>query len=81
MRCFILSRRNRQQTDFSLFMDSTKSVKVSKEGVGLSQVWRQQIQEFKNVSADMANAIMAEYPSPCALWQVRVFKLYIHTAI
>ena len=43
---------------------------MSKEGVGLKKVWQQQFQQFRNVSADMAAAIVAVYPTPQSLLQV-----------
>ena len=45
-------------------------LQVSKEGVGLKKVWQQQFQQFRNVSADMAAAIVAVYPTPQSLLQV-----------
>lgn len=44
-------------------LDKT-SLKVSKDGQGMVNVWQQQIQQFRNVSREMAAAIVAEYPSP-----------------
>ena len=40
------------------------SLQVSKDGQGMVNVWQQQVQQFRNVSRDMAAAIVAEYPSP-----------------
>ncbi|XP_028413127.1 crossover junction endonuclease EME1-like [Dendronephthya gigantea] len=40
------------------------SLKVTKDGQGMVNVWQQQIQQFRNVSREMAAAIVAEYPSP-----------------
>ncbi|XP_068674792.1 crossover junction endonuclease EME1-like isoform X2 [Montipora foliosa] len=45
------------------------SVKVSKEGNGLKRVWQQNFQQFRNVSPDMASAIVAMYPTPQSLFQ------------
>lgn len=45
------------------------SVKVSKEGSGLKRVWLQHFQQFRNVSSDMASAIVTAYPSPQSLLQ------------
>ena len=42
---------------------------VGRDGQGLREAWRQQIQQFKNVSAEVANTILAVYPSPVALHQ------------
>ena len=44
--------------------------KVSKEGEGLKKTWQQHFQQFRNVSAEMAAAIVAVYPSPQSLLQV-----------
>ena len=45
--------------------------KVSKEGSGLKRVWLQHFQQFRNVSSDMASAIVTAYPSPQSLLQVQ----------
>jgi crossover junction endonuclease EME1 len=44
-------------------------LQVSKDGQGMVSVWQQQIQQFRNVSREMAAAIVAEYPSPQLLKQ------------
>ena len=44
-------------------------LQVSKDGQGMVNVWQQQIQQFRNVSREMAAAIVAEYPSPQLLKQ------------
>lgn len=56
---------------FSFHIDSSGSVKVDREGHGLAALWRKQLQQFRNVSVDVANAIAAEYPSPHSLREVR----------
>ena len=66
----IVDRKDRLKTCFTFHVDKKWCVKVDKEGHGLATLWRQQLQQFKNVSADMANAIVAEYPSPWLLYQV-----------
>lgn len=45
--------------------------KVSREGSGLKRVWLQHFQQFRNVSSDMASAIVTVYPSPQSLLQVQ----------
>lgn len=45
------------------------SVKVSKDGSGLKRVWLQHFEQFRNVSSDMASAIVTVYPSPQSLLQ------------
>jgi hypothetical protein len=54
----------------SLYIENTGNVKISKEGLGVQQAWRQQLQQFKNVKAEVANAIMGQYKSPIELWKV-----------
>ena len=46
-------------------------LQISKDGQGRMKAWQQQIQQLKNVSADMAAAIVAVYPSPHSLAQVK----------
>ncbi|KAK3724992.1 hypothetical protein QZH41_017466 [Actinostola sp. cb2023] len=54
-----------QPQAFSFCVDSSKSsVKVTKDGNGLIKLWQQQLQQFHNVSSNMAAAIVAAYPSP-----------------
>lgn len=60
------------QTEKSFSFKSFSQIfKVSKEGEGLKKVWQQHFQQFRNVSAEMAAAIVAVYPSPQSLLQVR----------
>lgn len=58
------SKKDRLNTVFSFHEDGTTGVKVDKSGHGLLKVWKQQLLQFKNVSPDIAEAIIAEYPSP-----------------
>nr|XP_009678572.1 PREDICTED: probable crossover junction endonuclease EME2 isoform X1 [Struthio camelus australis] len=46
-----------------------KGVRVEKDGPGLWQVWKREIQQFKRVSPAMAAAIEEVYPSPGLLLQ------------
>ena len=62
-------------TGFTFHIDNSGSTKVDKEGCGLSKVWRQQVQQFKQVTAEVANAILSKYGSPLALHQVIVIFL------
>ena len=55
---------------FSFHVDNSGRVRVDKDGHGLANLWRQQIQQFKLVSAEVANAIIACYPSPLLLYKV-----------
>uniref|UniRef100_A0A8C5NF71 ERCC4 domain-containing protein n=1 Tax=Gouania willdenowi TaxID=441366 RepID=A0A8C5NF71_GOUWI len=59
-------KRDREQTGFSFHLDSewAGGQKVDREGRGLVHVWKRQIQQLNRVSADMAAAIIAAYPSP-----------------
>ena len=52
-----------------MFVES-RGVRVNPSGQGLAQVWREQLQQFKNVSAEVANAIVSKYPSPKSLFDV-----------
>jgi hypothetical protein len=47
--------------------------------VGLLKVWKQQLLQFKNISPDIAQAIIAEYPSPLLLRKVCEHLLIIDT--
>ncbi|XP_052071329.1 crossover junction endonuclease EME1-like isoform X2 [Mytilus californianus] len=58
------AKKDRLNSIFSFHEDGTTGVKVDKSGQGLLKVWKQQLLQFKNVSPDMAEAIIAEYPSP-----------------
>ncbi|KAK3090650.1 hypothetical protein FSP39_013398 [Pinctada imbricata] len=49
---------------FSFQEEKVSGIRVDKSGHGLLKVWKQQIMQFKNVSPDVADAIVAVYPSP-----------------
>ena len=49
--------------------------KVSKEGAGLINLWKDILESFNLVSSDQAQAICAIYPSPLLLRKVFVFFL------
>ena len=74
---FVAFRRGRAQTGMSFHIDTKGSVKVERDGTGLLQVWRQQITQFHNVTGQVADAIIREYPSPTLLYQVLCI-LFIH---
>ena len=74
---FVTFRRGRAQTGMSFHIDTKGSVKVDRDGTGLLQVWRQQITQFHNVTGQVADAIIREYPSPTLLYQVLCI-LFIH---
>ncbi|XP_069503096.1 probable crossover junction endonuclease EME2 isoform X2 [Ambystoma mexicanum] len=47
----------------------TSGVRVEKDGKGLQQVWKRQIQQFNRVSPTMAAAVSRQFPSPRLLLQ------------
>ncbi|KAJ1097915.1 hypothetical protein NDU88_003031 [Pleurodeles waltl] len=47
----------------------TSGVRVEKDGKGLRQAWKRQIQQFNRVSPSMAATVTAAYPSPNLLLQ------------
>uniref|UniRef100_A0A8D0H956 Essential meiotic structure-specific endonuclease subunit 2 n=1 Tax=Sphenodon punctatus TaxID=8508 RepID=A0A8D0H956_SPHPU len=47
----------------------SSGVRVEKDGTGLREAWRKQLQQFNRVSCAMAEAIAAAYPSPSLLLQ------------
>ncbi|XP_029934394.1 crossover junction endonuclease EME1 isoform X2 [Myripristis murdjan] len=64
-------KRERDKTGFSFYLESdwAGGQRVERNGKGLLQVWKRQIQQFNRVSPDMASAILAAYPSPRLLSQ------------
>lgn len=70
-------RREKNQSAFAFYAEgeSQGSVKVTKDGKGFLRVWRQQLQQFRNVSPQIAAAIYSAYPSPRQLLEVIVIKL------
>lgn len=71
--CFsIHCRKQRDKATFSFHVNSewAGGVKVAKNGAGLIKVWKQQLQQFRNVSPEMATAVVAQYSSPQLLLQV-----------
>lgn len=76
----IVDRQERMKcAGFSLFVGGSRGVRVLPDGTGLTNVWRQQIQQFKNVSVEVANAIIAVYPSPRSLYDVSSYILFTDT--
>uniref|UniRef100_A0A8W8J9W7 Crossover junction endonuclease EME1 n=1 Tax=Magallana gigas TaxID=29159 RepID=A0A8W8J9W7_MAGGI len=61
------AKKDRLQTAF--FDDGVSTVKVDKNGQGLLKVWKQQLLQFKNISPDIADAIVHAYPSPHSLME------------
>ncbi|KAH3864403.1 crossover junction endonuclease EME1-like [Dreissena polymorpha] len=63
------AKKDRYDPIFSFHEEGAGGVKVDKNGNGLLKVWKHQLLQFKNVSPDVAQAIIAEYPSPYLLRQ------------
>ncbi|XP_061182597.1 crossover junction endonuclease EME1-like [Saccostrea echinata] len=61
------AKKGRLQSAF--FDDGIATVKVDKNGHGLLKVWKQQLMQFKNISPDIADAIVVAYPSPHLLME------------
>jgi len=59
-----------------MFVDGGRGARVGADGTGLTNVWRQQLMQFKNVSVEVSNAIIAQYPSPQLLRDVRFNRRY-----
>lgn len=55
--------------------DSHCPIKLAKDRSSFIKLWRQQIQQFQNVSQEVAEAIVSHYPSPRLLLKVNI---YIH---
>ena len=53
-----------------MYVGGAKGVRILPDGTGVTNVWRQQLQQFKNVSGEVANAIVAMYPTPRTLFCV-----------
>lgn len=70
---FCRKEKNKTSFSFCLEGDWCRGVKVDRTGKGLLQVWKRQIQQFNRVSLEMANAIVARYPSPLLLMQARFY--------
>nr|XP_040033116.1 crossover junction endonuclease EME1 isoform X2 [Gasterosteus aculeatus aculeatus] len=64
-------KREREKTGFSFHLDGewAGGQRSDKAGKGLLQVWKRQIQQLNRVSPDMAEAVLAAYPSPQLLAQ------------
>ncbi|XP_021358417.1 crossover junction endonuclease EME1-like isoform X2 [Mizuhopecten yessoensis] len=63
------AKKDRLENVFSFHEDGTTGVRVDKSGHGLLKVWKQQLLQFKNISPDIADAVLAEYPSPWLLYK------------
>lgn len=63
------TKKDRFDPIFSFHEEGGGGVKVDKNGMGLLKVWKQQLLQFKNISPDISQAIITEYPSPLLLRQ------------
>lgn len=66
----VFGRKDRLESAFSFHCEGATVGKVDKNGAGLLKVWKQQLQQFKTISTEMANAIISAYPSPRLLIEV-----------
>ncbi|CAD5117815.1 DgyrCDS6564 [Dimorphilus gyrociliatus] len=62
-------KKQRMESNFSFHAESSGSLRVADDGSGVSHIWKNQLQQFKNVSTDVANAIVSHYPTPSNLLQ------------
>ena len=63
-------------------MDSKPSgVVIGRNGEGLKDVWRDQLREFQRVSLEVANSIVAAYPSPAMLKLVESLTITFSSSI
>ncbi|XP_053564833.1 crossover junction endonuclease EME1 [Bombina bombina] len=65
------TKRQRDNSSFSFYLDGewAGGIRVDRCGNGLLEVWRRQFQQFNRVSVEIANAVVASYPSPQLLVQ------------
>ncbi|XP_041362650.1 crossover junction endonuclease EME1-like isoform X2 [Gigantopelta aegis] len=57
-------KKDRLTNPFNFLEEGTAGVKVDKNGCGLLKVWKHQLLQFQHLGPDMAEAIIAAYPSP-----------------
>lgn len=65
-----IAQRERSSFDWYALADTSGSVKVEKDGNGLSLLWIDQLQQFNKVGIDIAKAIAKKYPTPQILIEV-----------
>ncbi|BFZ03179.1 hypothetical protein BsWGS_06218 [Bradybaena similaris] len=63
------NKKDRFDNIFSFLEEGTSGLIVNKQGQGLRNVWKHQLMQFKNVGADVAEAVLSVYPSPLLLYQ------------
>lgn len=78
-------RREKQEQNALAFSwyaenDSHCPIKLAKDRSSFIKLWRQQIQQFQNVSQEVAEAIVSHYPSPRLLLKVNIY-IHIYTFI
>lgn len=56
--------------------EASGSIKVNKEGLGLTRLWQQQIMQFPLVALETSQAIVSQYPTPVSLYEVNYFKIF-----
>ena len=75
-------RKELNDAGFSFYMDSKPSgVVIGRNGEGLKDVWRDQLREFQRVSLEVANSIVAAYPSPAMLKLVESLTITFSSSI
>ena len=70
----LICRAGRLESVFSFLEEGAPGVKVDRSGKGLLKVWKQQLLTFKQISPDMAEALIATYPSPSLLREVSTLQ-------
>ncbi|GAB1602807.1 crossover junction endonuclease EME1-like [Argonauta hians] len=60
-------KKDRLQSEFSFHNVKGNS---SNSSCNTQDLWKLQLQQFKNVSSDVANAIVSQYPTPKSLFQM-----------
>lgn len=59
-----------------VFLENDNKNCVRVDGVaGLSRLWQQHLTRIPNVTLEVAEAIMSEYPCPKALFEVKILKI------
>lgn len=68
------SKKDRLTSIFSFHEEGASGIKVDKTGVGLLKAWKHQLMQFKNISPNIADALVAAYPSPRSLLNAGVLE-------
>ncbi|CAL1527481.1 unnamed protein product [Lymnaea stagnalis] len=64
------TKKDRFDNVFSFLEEGVSGISVNKQGQGLIKVWKHQLMQFKNLSSEMAEAVLCSYPSPYLLHQM-----------